>query len=259
MMRLLLVCAVIASSACSSDNKDPGTDGSGSTGEQGPAGPQGPMGLQGLPGIQGPTGNTGAIGAQGPQGVQGPAGDTGATGAQGPAGASVQGPIGPQGPTGAQGPVGATGPAGAKGATGAAGTAAVALDKNGNQLGLFVGQGVVTHGLVAFVGSDGFYMPMATPTIGYLGAGCTLSAFITDTQQAQGIANQYWWSPVSQFNPGTVYVQTTTTPTHQTISSTSSAVGCVNVSGGASEFGFLLDTVATYDVQGNLPWTVSVQ
>jgi hypothetical protein len=261
---VLVLCAVVG---CSSEGSTGQMGDMGSAGTPGPAGPQGPQGSAGPQGPQGPTGATGPQGPAGPQGPTGAAGAAGAAGTQGPAGATgPQGPIGlqgPQGATGPQGPAGATGAKGATGATGALGPSVIANDAQGNQLGIFVGQGIVTHGLDAFAGQDGFYMSATPSTIYYVNNTCsgTGTAFVASLEKTTSfIANQYWWVQPSGFNNGTVYVQSSTTPQTVSVASISSATGCTIVNppqliGSV----FPLSVVASYNVQANLPWTVSVQ
>lgn len=258
-MQKIIVLMLCVAAGCSSEGS---TGQMGDMGSAGTVGPAGPVGPQGPTGAQGPKGDNGA---QGPAGPTGAAGAAGVAGSQGSAGATgPQGPIGlqgPQGATGSQGPAGATGAKGATGATGALGPSVIADDAAGNQLGLFVGQGLVTHGLDAFAGSDGFYMAATPSTIYYENTTCSGAAFVPSLEKTTSyIANQYWWVQVSAFNPGTVYVQSSSTSQTIAVTSISSPTGCVVVNPAQSIGGVLpLSVVASYDVQGNLPWTVSIQ
>ena len=262
-MKKIIVLILCAAAGCSSEGSTGEMGDMGSAGSEGPAGPQGPVGPQGPKGDTGATGPAGATGATGATGV-GSAGPAGATGPQGPIGLQgPQGAAGPQGPTGATGSAGATGAKGSTGATGAAGPSVIANDAAGNQLGLFVGQGIVTHGLDAFAGVDGFYMAATPSTIYYVNTTCSGSgtAFVASLEKTTSfIANQYWWVQPSGFNNGTVYVQSSTTPQTVSVASISSPTGCVIVNPPQSIGSVLpLSVVASYNVQANLPWTVSIQ
>jgi hypothetical protein len=130
-----------------------------------PAGPQGPPGPAGPPGPQGPAGPAGPRGAQGPAGSRGPAGP--------------QGIPGPPGTTGLQGPAGE------------AATQLVAVDAQGDEIGVVLdvasgGSGMITQVGVLYerqgrqyvltLNRNGFVLTGLT--LYYLTPDCTGTAFL---------------------------------------------------------------------------------
>jgi Collagen triple helix repeat (20 copies)/IPT/TIG domain len=146
----------------------------------GAVGPQGPAGASGATGA---TGATGPVGPTGPQGIPGPMGLTGAAGPAGP-----QGPQGLQGEQGPQGPIGPTGLQGLQGekgdpaATGMYAIREVVKDRNGSELGEYLGGQLVVFNSLAngrmAVTARGFSNMVSA--LVYETADCTGQAYITD-------------------------------------------------------------------------------